>query len=184
MGKKGNKGARGGKTEREKKGRGKREDGGKRRTGRETEDEGEEERGRNNVMELGAAAELLSQRRKGEANVTHGGEEGAAVEPRPVALFVYRRCCSLRVRREEKMLTCTIVPRYLHRAFIIVAPYSRCHQGLLPLPLRVTQQRRSRSSSAAVAGDLGCCCSYGWNLSPGERSGCTILFVLTLNLYS
>ncbi|XP_020961643.1 uncharacterized protein LOC107610182 [Arachis ipaensis] len=112
-------------------------------------------------MELGAAAELLSQRRKGEANVTHGGEEGAAVEPRPFALFVYRRCCSLRVRREEKMLTCTIVPRYLRRAFIIVAPYSRCHQHLLPLPLRVTQQRRSRSSSAAVAGDLGCCCSYG-----------------------
>nr|XP_029150115.1 uncharacterized protein LOC112763463 [Arachis hypogaea] len=61
----------------------------------------------------------------------------------------------------RKMLTCTIVPRYLRRAFIIVAPYSRCHQHLLPLPLRVTQQRRSRSSSAAVAGDLGCCCSYG-----------------------
>ncbi|XP_020960135.1 uncharacterized protein LOC107648742 [Arachis ipaensis] len=135
-------------------------------------------------MELGAAAELLWQRRKGEANVTHRGEEGAAVEPRPFTLFVYRRCYSLRVRREEKMLTRTIVPRYLRRAFIIVAPYSRCHQGLLPLPFRVTQQRRSRSSSAAVAGDLGCCYSYGWNLSPGERSGCTILFVLTLNLYS
>ncbi|QHN82346.1 uncharacterized protein DS421_20g695020 [Arachis hypogaea] len=92
MGKKGNRGARGGKIEREKKGRGKREDGGKWRTGRETEDEREEERGRNNAMELGAAAELLSQRRKGEANVTHGGKEGAAVEPRPFALFVYLRC--------------------------------------------------------------------------------------------
>ncbi|QHO12191.1 uncharacterized protein DS421_15g504770 [Arachis hypogaea] len=37
-------------------------------------------------MELGAAAELLSQRRKGEANMTHRGEEGVAVEPRPVAV--------------------------------------------------------------------------------------------------
>ncbi|KAL4315364.1 hypothetical protein AHAS_Ahas15G0177700 [Arachis hypogaea] len=37
-------------------------------------------------MELGATGELPSQRRKGEANVTHEEEGGAAVEPCPVAV--------------------------------------------------------------------------------------------------
>ncbi|XP_072065402.1 uncharacterized protein [Arachis hypogaea] len=78
-------------------------------------------------MELGAAAELLSQRRKGEANVTHGGEEGAAVEPRPVAVV---RVSPLpfaegETRREDADLH--------HRASLSSSSLHHC-RSLFPLP--------------------------------------------------
>ncbi|RYR65710.1 hypothetical protein Ahy_A03g011640 isoform A [Arachis hypogaea] len=110
---------------------------------RETEDKGEEERRRNSAVELGAAGELLSQRKKGEANVTHEGEGGAAVEPRPVAVV---RASPLsfaegETQREDADLH--------HRASLLSSRLHHC-RTLFPLP----------SGDAAEEESFLCRCCY------------------------
>ncbi|XP_020959150.1 uncharacterized protein LOC110262818 [Arachis ipaensis] len=131
-------------------------------------------------MELGATGELPSQRRKGEANVTHEEEGGAAVEPCPVAVV---RASPLsfaegETRREDDDLhhhaslpssslhhCCTLFPLPLGFADAAIeraaaggsrirrSGHCRCgrRKGEMDAHERVMQQRRSRSSAATVA---------------------------------